>query len=78
MDDQKSTGPYDASQDDAFLLSEMDTHLKERWQKAIASGNEAARLEVGQALAYLAGLSHGRFGMTAAELDVSLEAVSRG
>lgn len=77
MDEAKSTEPYDAGQDDTFLISEMDTNLKERWQRAVSAGNAEARSEVGQALAYLSGLSHGRFGMSAAELDESLRAVSQ-
>lgn len=38
MSEEKSTEPYDASQDDTFLISEMDTNLKERWQRAISAG----------------------------------------
>lgn len=77
MSEKDRTEPYDASQDDTFLISETDTYLKERWERAVASGNEAVRFEVGQALAHLSGLSRGRLGMTAAELDESVKAVSQ-
>jgi hypothetical protein len=77
MDAAQSTQPYDASQDDTFLISETDTYLKDQWKRALATGDERARFGVGQALAHLAGLSCGRFGMTAAELEESLQAVSQ-
>lgn len=68
MDEAKSTGGYDAGRDDTFLIVSLDEHLKERLIKARAQGKHDVGFELGQALAYLSGLSKGRLGMTADEL----------